>query len=1039
MIRKCPVLIRPLYLLMLAGSLFPAVSISKPVSVIGLPVNIITGDDNQKVIVEGKESLSDLNFMLKTHLESYDLEKSQRIADIIVMRISDNNAIDHETLSDAYYLVGVCYLLSNNYSEAIRFLELTARLKEQQNEYDDRYARVLYNIGTAYYGMGDFTNQESYSVKSLEIERKIYGESSPLIIKTCNLLALSYLGLQDYSKSFEYSKMALNIAGNNEGSVDITDLKAIFNNLGVTYIHLADYSKAKVYLEKTESFYLLKHFKLDDNYISLLNNMAITYGFLGLSDKSTEYYEKGIYLADSINTDGAYNYINSYALVLGKKGNKKRGEYLLHNGEIRAKDKFGESSQVYFSVLFNYAEYLRDFKIDNNKALEYYKLCIDYLGKNKSNLFLKDQVYLGYALSLSEKGENYKALEIIQSLLFPRTAIDKEDVKITYQYKNPERELIKTDKLSLRILQSKYTILWNIYNNIHDPSILETASSTAKLIVEVLEKLRINISEEDSRLILGDRYRDSYLNAIHDFNFLYHLTGDKVFLEDAFEYSEKSKVADLLASTRELNATQLNIPSDLSDLERKLKRDISLLNAKIAEEMKSDHPDTSILNTLKENILKNSLKKDSLIIVFEKSYPGYYSFKYNTSVTKLKDVPGLVGRDGNYVNYILSDTILYIFIANRQIQQILAFKIDSSFYSDIRAFRSLLAMPSPSGNAREAYETFQKTGYRLYQKIIEPITPYLISKKLVISPDNILSYIPFETIPTSPSTGNRILYNKIPYLMNEFDISYTYSVTFMAESMRRERRFSNRLIAFAPSYSEPIDIGSVLMNRQTDNGVLPDLPYAKHEAEYVSSVTNGRLYENDQAKETVYKSESGKYDIIHLAMHTILNDKDPMYSTLIFSSAIDSTDDSYLKTYEIYSIPLLAKMVVLSSCNSGAGYLYSGEGILSLARGFMYSGSESVVMAMWEIEDRSGTEIVKSFYDNLKKGYSKSSSLRRARIRYLRQADQLRSHPYFWSSLVVYGNNSPLYYSRYLFLFLSIAGMILILFLLFYLWRRRYS
>ena len=120
--------------------------------------------------------------------------------------------------------------------------------------------------------------------------------------------------------------------------------------------------------------------------------------------------------------------------------------------------------------------------------------------------------------------------------------------------------------------------------------------------------------------------------------------------------------------------------------------------------------------------------------------------------------------------------------------------------------------------------------------------------------------------------------------MNEFDISYTYSVTFMAESMKRETRFSNRLIAFAPSYSDPIDIGSVLMNRQLVNGVLPDLPFAKQEAEYVSSVTNGKLYENEDAKETVYKNESGKYDIIHLAMHTILNDKDPMYSTLIFSS-----------------------------------------------------------------------------------------------------------------------------------------------------------
>ena len=111
---------------------------------------------------------------------------------------------------------------------------------------------------------------------------------------------------------------------------------------------------------------------------------------------------------------------------------------------------------------------------------------------------------------------------------------------------------------------------------------------------------------------------------------------------------------------------------------------------------------------------------------------------------------------------------------------------------------------------------------------------------------------------------------------------------------------------------------------------------------------------------------------------------------------------------------LKAKMVVLSSCNTGTGLLFSGEGILSLARGFIYSGSQSVVMSMWEIEDRSGTEIVEMFYKNLKKGYSKSDALKKARIAYLKNADQLRSHPYFWSSLVVYGNNAPLYYSRYL-------------------------
>jgi CHAT domain-containing protein len=261
----------------------------------------------------------------------------------------------------------------------------------------------------------------------------------------------------------------------------------------------------------------------------------------------------------------------------------------------------------------------------------------------------------------------------------------------------------------------------------------------------------------------------------------------------------------------------------------------------------------------------------------------------------------------------------------------------------------------------------------------------------------------------------------------------------MAESVIKEYSRRNKLIAFAPDYPEPIDIQSVLMSRQAGIGVLNDLPFARMEAKYVSDITGGALYANSDAKETIYKQESGKYDIIHLAMHTLLNDKDPMNSTLIFSRGKDSLEDGYLKTYEIYGIPLKAKMVVLSSCNTGTGLLYSGEGILSLARGFIYSGSQSVVMSLWEIEDKSGTEIVEMFYKNLKKGYPKSVALKKARNAFLENADQLRSHPYFWSSLVVYGNNAPLYYSNKL-KFIRIAIASVLFFLLgFYFWKRKYS
>ncbi|MDP3003127.1 MAG: CHAT domain-containing protein, partial [Bacteroidales bacterium] len=708
---------------------------------------------------------------------------------------------------------------------------------------------------------------------------------------------------------------------------------------------------------------------------------------------------------------------------------------LLNGALNRAKTRYGENSRSYIELLYKYADYLREYKIDNNKSLQCFVKCMDYITKNQQDLVLKDPVYVGYSLSLAEAGEPYIALEIIQSLLFS----DYGKNQVAGAFDNPDIETIKPDRKSLKILKTKYKILWDIYRKSPDQKTLEAASGTSELIVSLLEKVRINISEEESRLVLGDRYRYSYLNSIRYFNLLYNKTADQQFLEKAFEYSEKSKVAGLLTSTRELKAAQFHIPSDIADFEKRLQRDISLFNARIAEESVREEPDTMLINKWNENLLETTRLRDSLILVFARQYPDYYAIKYNTQVAKLKDIPEIIGRNVNYINYVISDTILYILVANRKHRQLLAVTVDSSFYGNIRQFRNLLSIPSPSDNAKIAFRKYQSIGYELYKTLIYPVVPYLISDQLIISPDNILSYLPFEAIPTAPDSGERILYRELAYLMNDFDISYTYSATFMAESVRKEYSIGNKVIAFAPNYPEPIDVQSVLMNRQAETGILPDLPYARQEAEYVSDITGGKLFLNDEARESVYKAESGKYDIIHLAMHTILNDKDPMNSTLIFSPEIDTIDDRYLKTYEVYGIPLKAKMVVLSSCNTGTGFLYSGEGILSLARGFIYSGSQSVVMSMWEIEDRSGTEIVKMFYKNLKKGNSKSVALRKARIAYLKKSDQLRSHPYFWSTLVIYGNNTPLYYSKHLIIAAVIFAFIVFVSLILYFRKRKYS
>ena len=132
----------------------------------------------------------------------------------------------------------------------------------------------------------------------------------------------------------------------------------------------------------------------------------------------------------------------------------------------------------------------------------------------------------------------------------------------------------------------------------------------------------------------------------------------------------------------------------------------------------------------KENLLEDIRKRDSLILVFEKQYPDYYAIKYNTQMVGLKDIPEIVGRNGNYINYVVSDTVLYTFVVNRKHQQLFATPVDSSFFNDIKQFRRLLSMPSPSDNASLKFKNFS-----------QQVTDYI--KSLLIRLDHTLFLIKY--------------------------------------------------------------------------------------------------------------------------------------------------------------------------------------------------------------------------------------------------------------------------------------------------------
>jgi CHAT domain-containing protein/Tfp pilus assembly protein PilF len=995
--------------------------------------NYVYWERGKNIDNQGK-TLKDISLEIARLRYKNDITGLLSLADSLILSVNSNNPYNSFS-ADIYYYAGVCEFLAVKNENAAKWLRQSVIIKEKLAIRDTNLAKSLYNLGVVYSSLGDPDNVIKYTREYIDCAVFLFGENSTYTAEGYSIL----IGVSFENKNFEdfvnYSFKALSIISKNPKALDETKLRDLYSIIGSGYAAMGDYAKGKIYLEEAANISDKNRLTKDNSYINLINSLAITYGNLGMTDKENEYFNKGVELAKYDESLSSFNMINTYAISLAQEGKIDKGESLLKGVLEKAKSLYGTDSHFYAEMLIDFASYQLDNSKDPHEALKNYSRCIDFLNRHRGNKNLNNIAFPRYAEALFKCGDYENALKNIQKLLF-----NSEDIShVTDSYGNPPVDSLKSDKTSLNLLRLKHKILWSIYTRSSDQNILEYTAKTSELMISLLDKMRSDISEEDSRLILGNRFREAYVNAIHDFALCYHNTGNPVFLEKAFEFAEKSKVAGLLAATRELNALQFNIPVTIADLEKSLQNKIGYYNSKISMEYDNGTPDIKQVSEYQGKLLTAIKTRDSLLLTFKKDYPGYYTLKYNTNVPTLKDIPAIIGRNNNYLNYVVSDSVLYIFLVNRKNIRMHSFSIDSAFFSKLHKFRTLLSDQAVSVNARVKFNKYKKEGYDLYKLLIEPVRSSFISDNLIIAPDNILSYLPFETLITAEDNGNDMYYRDLSYLMKDYNISYTYSATFMKELVKRENKALKDVVAFAPVYTRSINTDSIFIGRQSSSGILYDLPEARQEAEYVSRITRGKAYMFGHAKESVFKKVAGDYRIIHLAMHTYLNDQSPMNSAMIFSQDNDLPEDGLLYTYEVYGIPMNARMVVLSSCNTGNGILSSGEGILSLARGFLYSGCQSVVMSMWEVDDKSGTDVMKMFYENLLKGQSKAQALKSARTSYLKKASQLRSHPYFWSSLVIYGENDPVYPKHTVLIILGILLGISSITLLGYLLKRRYS
>jgi len=305
-----------------------------------------------------------------------------------------------------------------------------------------------------------------------------------------------------------------------------------------------------------------------------------------------------------------------------------------------------------------------------------------------------------------------------------------------------------------------------------------------------------------------------------------------------------------------------------------------------------------------------------------------------------------------------------------------------------------------------------KKGEQLFKQILGPVKAQLIKyTKIIIIPDGLLHYLPFETLVSAVNS------KKAHYLIETHQISYAPSASIIHLLLNRglSGEKQKALIAFAdPSFSAKAQTGAGGATK-TENMIiaqrgfkLKPLPYSAQEVKNIARLfpqDKTVLFIGPQASEKNVKSaQLEQYRRIHFATHVLIDEKLPARSCIALSQPNGSNEDGFLRLNEIFALHLNADLVTLSGCQSAKGKLTRAEGVLGLTRAFFYAGARSLLVSQWQVNDFTTAHFMEIFYSRLKEGNTKTAALQKTKIEFIKGAILKNRHPYFWAPFVLIGS-----------------------------------
>lgn len=851
--------------------------------------------------------------------------------------------------------------LSQQTDAPIKHFEKAKEIWGSMNGYQKQIADCYHDLGDIYkYSTFDFNTAEKCYEMALLIREQINFQDLPVLYRNYYSLAATNGSQRDFEKALSYGNKATEIVRNLEPHRQEQCAAMVAN----------------IYRDKGDSDLAKKYY---------FNALSLNELTNDLDNKAWYYLCLGeMFKYDSLPKEALYYFKKAYKLYT-TPGVKE--ETLFMNLLINMSDVYSmESTMTKTGVAGSTNENDKNFRgtirdifkeLDASNMLRSTEAANTWLIVGKHHAYKRrfDSAMFCFQKALMAAVPSFESNDILD---------------------NPTEDMIGFQYYVNEILTRKAAALKSNFEVTGKKEYLKESIVCLELAEKLLFKQRNTLDMEDSKWLFLEENFDLYENIIENLYQIRKSLPQDSFNILAFQYFERSKsrsLADALALAEKNK--KISNQDSLFRLQSDLKHKLFIAQAQINKGLEKSI-ESSELSAFRNEVIELDQKLHAVKIAIEDKYPGYFNAMYGYQTVSLDEIRKVItthkqvlieyfwGRESVYALCVADDKISFQRIGS-----------PDSIKSLINTLLGHLAEQKSSMDFKR-FQKFTASSYELYSILIEPFKLLLKDKdRIQIIPDGSVNQIPFEILLEESSTSTTVNYRSLKYMVKTFSIGYAYSSSMLNHGAPNKKIVSPSMLAMGYTGGAQV---------RDSNTALATIQGAEKELEALARRFNsGRFLFGAEASEANFKAFAPQSDIIHLAVHGSGDIEKNFAASLYFGSKQDQ-EDGELHAYELYSLKLKALMAVLSSCESGLGKGYRGEGMISMASAFTHSGCQNILMSLWKVNDQASTNLMDDFYGYLLEGKTIDRALREAKLKYLENADELSADPMIWAPLVAYGS-----------------------------------